>query len=328
MLLSIVVLSYNRPLQVQRILNNLRGVRSSDFNLIIKDDCSPRSIEIKEIVENFKSNLGFELVFHSNSKNLGYDLNLIDSFSIATSDYVFLLSDDDYLNGLELISLLDFLKVNTKKVLFTPYLDGGVVRRSNAKDSFHLNKFSDVIYNSILFSGLIFHRKSVVNLPKDMKFLSNCIYSQVYIASVLVFSEKDFGFSIENLLYLGGDGENFFGKNSSAVNSNILMDRGQIYSDLRYQSFLLRVVEKIATDTSPIVYKSFLKEYRKRMVAYGLRARGYGLERYISFLKHHFESKNLNSFFIPFALFILIFVPAVISEKLYCYLKNRFKKSG
>ena len=54
MLLSIVVLSYNRPDQIRRILDNLIGVMSDDFNIIIKDDVSPLASEINSIVAEYK----------------------------------------------------------------------------------------------------------------------------------------------------------------------------------------------------------------------------------------------------------------------------------
>lgn len=42
MLLSIVVLSYNRPAQIDRILKHFIGFEDDRVQLIIKDDVSPR----------------------------------------------------------------------------------------------------------------------------------------------------------------------------------------------------------------------------------------------------------------------------------------------
>ena len=126
MLLSIVVLSYNRPDQIQRILENLKNSSSFNFNLIIKDDCSPRWLEIQNVVEKYRSQLNFEIIFHKNKINLGYDKNLLDAFYIADSDYIFLLSDDDYVNGQYLGHLSDLLLVGEYRFYYVPYLNHDV----------------------------------------------------------------------------------------------------------------------------------------------------------------------------------------------------------
>ena len=328
MILSIVVLSYNRPVQVERILKNLDRVTSSSFNLIVKDDCSPLQNEIRSIVECYRSKLNFDVQFYPNAVNLGYDRNLLDAFNVSSSDYVFLLSDDDYIDGNKLNELIQVLSEKAKKVYFTPYIENGKIRRTNINVAFELAKFSDFVYNSILFSGLILHRQTVLNLPKDLSFLSNCIYTQVYLTCVIIFHEEDFGFAPENLLYLGGDGENYFGKNSSAQNSRLLIDRNQILSDLNYQQFLLRVVHKVSIDTNALVYKSFLTEYKKRLVAYALRSRTVGLKGYISFLKGYASSEIVGGLFLSLVFIMLFFLPSFITKELYIFVKENFKKSG
>jgi len=61
--------------------------------------------------------------------NLGYDRNLIDAFNIVDSEYVFLLSDDDYVVGDKIADLLQMLEKREFNVYFTPYTrDDGVNR--------------------------------------------------------------------------------------------------------------------------------------------------------------------------------------------------------
>lgn len=328
MLLSIVVLSYNRPLQVKRILDNLLGVFSSDFNLIIKDDCSPLQSEIAEVVSSYKSRLGFEVIFHANKSNLGYDRNLLDAFNITGAEYVFLLSDDDFLVGNKILELIDSLRDKDKKVYFTPYSESHIIRRMPIHKSFDLKEIAHIIYNSILFSGLVFHRETVVSLPKDVGFLSNCIYTQVYLFTVIAYNESDIGFLPPKVLCLGGDGENYFGKNDSAINSNLLADRASVNSDLNYQKFLLEVVLKVATDTNPIVYKYFFREYSKRLIAYALRARSAGFCSYLDYMKSYYFFRESRSFFVSLCVLSLVFFPSSLCFKIYSLLKHRFKRSG
>lgn len=327
MLFSIVVLSYNRPAQVERILKNLVGVGAGDFNVVIKDDVSPRLPEIKDVVESYRPRLDIELVLHVNESNLGYDRNLMDSFNIVNSHYVFLLSDDDYIDGAVIPQLVDLLKKKEFSFYLTPYTVDGVVNRSFHSD-YNVNRFADFIYNSILFSGLIFDREKVLLLEKDELFLSACIYSQVYLASVLVFQEGGFGFCPKHLLILGGDGENFFGKNQSAENSDLLADRSKITSDLDYQGFLLRVVDEIASKTNRKVKKLFRREYIKRLISYGLKVRALGLKPYFIFFKHYLSSSFQRSVIPTLSFFLIAFIPGFLSEKIYKVGVSFLRKAG
>lgn len=327
MLISIVVLSYNRPAQIKRILENLVGVISDDIKLIIKDDRSPRVDEINKIVEEHKGSIGFEVELYLNSKNLGYDRNLLDSFYITDSDYVFLLSDDDYILGDNFDELISIISKKENDVYFTPYYNGNIVNRKKDK-GYSEGDFKNIIYNSILFSGLIFNRNAVLRLEKNIDFLADCIYTQVYLASLLAYNSKSYGFAPENVLFLGGDGENFFGKNQSAVNSDILSDRDKITSNMNYQPFLLKVVDEIAHKTHPKIKKLFLSEYSKRLISYGLKARSAGISVYYEFYTHFLHSK-LPFRFLMFPFFCsLFFVPKIIAKKIHQTGLSLFRKAG
>jgi glycosyltransferase involved in cell wall biosynthesis len=327
MLLSIVTLSYNRPEQIERILKNLIKSDPGDYNLIIKDDCSPRQSEIEKVVESYANKVKFEIIFHKNITNLGYDRNLLDAFNIIDSDYIFLLSDDDYIDGEYLSCLCDLLSRREYKLYFTPYEHYGSRNRVKL-NSFDLVRFHEVIYNSILFSGLIFCRGSVLRLVKDESFLSNCIYTQVYLAAVLVFNEKKFGEAPVNLLYLGGDGENYFGKNQSSSNQEQLRDRISITANLMYQKLLIEVVREISRVTSPLIFINFKKEYDKRFVAYLFRARTLGLSDFFA-LKNGIKKTNYKyTWIVNFFMFVLPMVPGFMAGAIYDYLKLKLKKSG
>lgn len=327
MLLSIVVLSYNRPEQIKRILENMRNVENADFNLIIKDDTSPKYPEILEVVESYRDKLSFELLFYKNKTNLGYDKNLLDAFYITNSEYVFLLSDDDYINGLLIPNLLSLLELKEFPVYFTPYVSGKETHRL-IEHEYDFNKFHEVIYNSILFSGLIFNREKVISLDKNEEFLSSCIYTQVFLASVIIYKTGAYGVSPEGLLLLGGDGENFFGKNQSAINSDLLEDRTKITSNLNYQAFLIRVVDEISEQCHARINTIFLYEYKKRLIAYAMRARKYGLNEYIFFLDNYKKSNLPKTITTSILLKIIVILPKNASSFIYRIGVSLLRKSG
>lgn len=308
-------------------MKNLQSAAPNDFNVIVKDDCSPKQDEIENIVRKYSKKVSYELVLHKNKSNLGYDRNLLDAFYITDADYIFLLSDDDFIDGFNIYKLSNVLSLREHKIYYTPYKNNDIIYR-NGINSFNFKKFHEVIYNSILFSGLIFDRKSVLELPKNEEFLSNCIYTQVYLASVIAFNEQGFGEAPSDILHLGGDGENFFGKNQSAINKDILRNRNSVASNLRYQMFLLSVVEKISDATDPAVLIIFQREYNRRMVSYLLRAREGGLPTVINLIGHiKYSGVNFYWYIKPVSYFIII-IPAFIAGAVNrCFIKL-FRKAG
>lgn len=327
MILSVVILSYNRPFQLQRILDNLIELRSSDLEVVIKDDRSPRSEEILSIFEKYEKLMGFRLRLHFNEKNLGYDSNLLDGFNIVDSDYIFLLSDDDYLDGSRVEGLISMVAQKKYKVYFTPYCVDGVWRRSEDYPV-RSDIFSRVIYDSILFSGLVFNVDSVRKLDKDIEFLKDCIYSQVYLAGMLAFSDRCVGRCPEGILYLGGDGENFFGKNESAKNSSVLEDRSSITANLDYQNFLIKVVQLISKKTNPIILRSFYYEYKKRLIGYAFSARGLGLSSYKVFLRHFTNNGIDTGTLNKVLLYLIVLVPSPIASRINRLGVKYLRKSG
>lgn len=333
MLLSIVILSYNRPEQLSRILSKFVGYDSDKFNLIIKDDVSPRIDAIEDIYEEFKDKLGIELVLYKNPKNLGYDLNLLNSFEITNAEYVCLLSDDDYIEPGKLGALLSILERREFDLYFTPYSD--VALNKTYRDqlcpetNFSSTKdYVSAIYNSILFSGLVFRVSAVNALEKDYDFLSSCIYSQVFVSVSLIHQSNSYGTLPGGILMLGGDGENFFGKNQSAKKSELLSDRTKSYSNLNYQGFLLKVVNALARSVDTQILGDFSREYSKRLIAYGLRVRSNGVKEYAHFFNSYKRSPTPNNSLNFLVLLSIFLVPSRLSEFLYTSGVSLLRKSG
>ena len=327
MLLTFVVLSYNRPDKLERILSHFNGFSEKDISLVIKDDNSPDFPLIENIVNKYKNTIGIPVNLIKNEFNLGYDSNLLDSFEKIDSEYLFLLSDDDYVKVDKLNELICALKQFEHNIYFTPYLDGGVEYR--VVDSKYIFKsIADVIYNSILFSGLIFKREAVMGLKVDKEYLSQSIYTQVYLATMLVLKYEAYGAAPNGILVVGGDGENFFGKNQSAVNSDVLTDRTQISSNLNYQQFLLRVVDRVSLDSGQEISKFFWTSYSKRLIGYGFKVRGLGLFKYKIFLKAYFKAGVKKTLLISFIFLCLVPIPSNFAKYIYKVGKLLLRRSG
>jgi len=316
MLLSIVVLSYNRPIQLRRILDHFIGFADNRVKLIIKDDQSPNFDEIEKIFNFYRNQIEIECELYRNNRNMGYDLNLWSSFWSFNSDYIFLLSDDDYIKTEFLSLLLDELTLKKYKFYFTPFIYNGVIGRHKI-DMYDKKRFSEIIYNSILFSGLIFECNAVRNIEISKVEIENSIYSQVILSSILIFKTEGYGIVRSGILYVGRDGENYFGKNPSTIEKDKLSDRTLITSNLHYQKYLLSAVVKIASHTESNIYHLFLKEYKKRLIGYMLKSRALGIKTYLrfmdSFLKSHTSRYRLHLVL----LFIFCLYPASVSRLFY-----------
>ncbi|HFG1992387.1 TPA: hypothetical protein ACGF6V_003252, partial [Vibrio cholerae] len=178
------------------------------------------------------------------------------------------------------------------------------------------------------FSGMVYRRSSIVELDLDHDFLGNCIYTQVYLSVILVYKSQSFGILPSGFLFLGGDGENYFGKNESAINSNILVDRAKITSNLNYQPLLLSTVAKASQDTDCYIYKAFMKEYKLRLISYALRARALGFQQYLDFFIAYKKSDVPKFMIMNLTLLLITLIPSTLSRIIYSYGVNGLKKSG
>lgn len=329
MLVSIVILSYNRPQQVRRILENFIGVHSEEFCIIIKDDVSPLIGDIRNICSEFQDVLSIPVIFHENEKNMGYDSNLMDSFYITNTQYVYLLSDDDFIVGEQFLDVISELKKSNKAFYISSYVESGEINRVVDSKCVLLElPTAQLIYNSILFSGLIFDREKVCSLNLDKRFLSSCIYTQVYLTVALNYEFSDYKYINSGALVLGGDGENYFGKNEAAKNKSALQDRTSILSNLRYQVFLRKVILNLSSIYSEDILESFNKEYNKRLISYALRCKSNSKEIYREFVLLLREFGIHYDFFTGLFLRLVKFLPQNLCRYIYKLGVKTLKNSG
>lgn len=104
--LTVGVPAYGRPNELRDLLESLLRQSVFPMEILICEDLSPDRQELKDICQEYYDqfrNLGVNLRFHANEHNLGYDGNVRQIFSIATSTWVMLLGNDDVVlpNGIE-----------------------------------------------------------------------------------------------------------------------------------------------------------------------------------------------------------------------------------
>jgi glycosyltransferase involved in cell wall biosynthesis len=90
--LSICIPTYNRALYLRRCLQSVLSTKDNDIEVIVQDNCSPDNTE--EIVNCFGDS---RVKYYKNPKNIGGVLNAISIIEKANGDFIFFLTDDDYM---------------------------------------------------------------------------------------------------------------------------------------------------------------------------------------------------------------------------------------
>jgi len=94
LLLSICIPNYRRPEFLQKNLQAIAKQNLPEIEIVIIDDNSPD--DIRKIIDNFKEkHPKINLKFKKNSKNLGFDKNVLKTVGLAEGQYCWLLSNDD-----------------------------------------------------------------------------------------------------------------------------------------------------------------------------------------------------------------------------------------
>jgi glycosyltransferase involved in cell wall biosynthesis len=277
MKLTVAILSYNRPKELRRCLSSLIPMPEG-VEIVVFDDASPMRTEIIGAVADVKA-IDPAISLKINPENLGYDGNLVNAVVASAGEHVMLLSDDDFLEKGCLVSVLGALRVDDPACAFVRFLitdnlhsnsDSGehYVRRRDLEIATtlgpdDLRRNGAVIYNSILFSGLIFKRRLVHRHLETLQQFRNSIYTQVAIFALLT---NEFGarFIPGPGVVACGDGANGFGSNSSASNDGDLVDRTTVHSNLKFNRRLIEVIYKLSLVLGSAFSKSFFREYNFR----------------------------------------------------------------
>mgnify|MGYP006438761717 CR=1 FL=1 len=146
MFLSICIPNFNRAKSLNNCLNSILISKKNsnlDLEICISDNCSTENID--EIVKIYNKYLNIK--FKKNSSNLGFGKNAINSVSIATGEFVWILGNDD------------LLLPNTLSKL------ENLIKRNKNIDFFFINSFN--LNSKIVFDST--QPFNTNNLPKNMK---------------------------------------------------------------------------------------------------------------------------------------------------------------
>jgi GT2 family glycosyltransferase len=116
-LISVIVLSYNRPECLQRALESIARQSYDNLEILVVDNKSQSSERIREIVSNFQE---FKLI--QNVSNLGFSGGMNEGLRAASGEYVYLTLDDVVLEENCLLRLAEYLETDLATGLVAPIL--------------------------------------------------------------------------------------------------------------------------------------------------------------------------------------------------------------
>ena len=94
-LISICIPTYNRPLELKRMLESIDTTKYDDVDIVISENCSPKQAETRAVVDEYKSQSKYEIHYYENEHNVGYDKNIRALVARATGRFCMFFSDDD-----------------------------------------------------------------------------------------------------------------------------------------------------------------------------------------------------------------------------------------
>jgi glycosyltransferase involved in cell wall biosynthesis len=207
MLLSICIPSYNRPESLLRLLQSV-DAPVEKIEIVIAEDHAPRRTEVCNQVNLFKESSVYQVVYHENEKNLGYDANIRSLLSLAKGNFVLFMGDDDSFKPAALAKFIQFLEENRsynyilrsyeiehadKKVEIFKYfpqttvLKAGIesacflFKRSVSIAGFTINRRKALELSTSQFDGTLLYQ---LHLVINIAYLEDTIFCDIPVAKV------------------------------------------------------------------------------------------------------------------------------------------------
>lgn len=261
---SICVTSYKRINELKRCLESIDYKGKSKIEIIISEDCSENREIIRQVVEDYSQKAEYDVIFNTNEKNLGYDRNLAKLIELASGDYIIFISDDDKFIEGALDKIIKEIEDGKYGCMFSPFIESDKTMKRYYSKSFIIEKGNTnagkFIYESILFSGLIFKKSVVQNQSADQFVGLN--YFQVYLF-LLCMVNYDCKYINIPLINCIGDGTNGFGENEFQINE-LLSNRNSVFSNLEFHKGLIKVIKMFDSNYRTNIISCFQKEYSLR----------------------------------------------------------------
>jgi abequosyltransferase len=302
MKITIAIPSYNRPETLLRLLKSIDFV-SSEIEIVICEDHSPKRSEIKQCVTDFKLTSEIELRYFENQINLGYDENLWELVRKSKGEFILFMGDDDVFLPGALEILFNFLLKNPD---LGYVLKSHVIKMANGENVpfnyYNKNMFFEkgeativeLFRKSVLISGFLIRREPLLDYYTDK--LNGTLLIQLYFLSIQCNQYPSAYLSTPLTMQMEEGSIPYFG---SSENEKGLYDPGKITikNSLNFLNSYLNLLEyidltlhvnvkdKIVKDMSKYFYPSLsIQRHNGRKIFYGyykeLNKLGFNVSKY------------------------------------------------
>lgn len=185
---SICIPSYNRPVELQRLLNSIDIQEPSKIEIIIREDHAPKRKEVRKVVDEFKKSTLYDTYYIENETNFGYDKNLRSVAGNAHGEWVIFMGDDDVFIEGSLDKYINFFEKN-KHIAYVlrryrrQYRNGKEEDCRYSKGNVFFRKGEDAIIElfrrSVFISGVTYRRSRFQDYACDK--LDGTLLFQLYI---------------------------------------------------------------------------------------------------------------------------------------------------
>ncbi len=300
-ILSICIPTYNRSFYLKDCLRDLTEQLVADGDLInnveilISDNCSID--DTQSLVAEYQKRYA-NIKYFKNEKNVGFDLNVVNSIEKATGKYCMYLGDDDAIAIGGIRYLVDFLRKNELSVLTYELVDYSNLNKSKItngtiKDELiHVtnshNDFLNDSYSHGVFNNFTFDRKLWLENVDKNNHIKDWLYYDVILKMSAVAKYPLVHFSYPIAL----------AKQGCLWNKN----GGEIFVYLTYKVMLEKCV---SYGYNYLVINKLLSKLPRRLIITTLRAKGNDLK--ISWKNYKMIHDGFHKNYLYFFIVTLIF---------------------
>jgi glycosyltransferase involved in cell wall biosynthesis len=145
LLISIVVPTYNRSKYLQRCLDSILSQDGKYYEVIVSDNASPDNTQ--ELMENYLNDS--RIHYYRNTTNLGVRENVYKATGYAQGQYIFWLTDDDYLLPNALSKVVEIINSNSEiGYIYSPF------STLDDRDGKIIGKYENFSQDILLKSGI------------------------------------------------------------------------------------------------------------------------------------------------------------------------------
>lgn len=168
--LTVAIPTYNRPIELIKVLNSLLSQLNENINIVIIDNCSDTPIDELLIKNSIASD---SIKVYRNNLNIGLGPNLIRALEYSTSDWIWLLGDDDIPNIDSIEKISSCIRKNEHEdICLIKFNSDAGGKLDNDLKIINTNELAILAKNPEIYSNLLFISNSIFNKTIILKQIS------------------------------------------------------------------------------------------------------------------------------------------------------------